>query len=65
MARPFGVGTPNFLKISFAWYSWIFITCPICAAGNQRRRKLFISIGDKAIFITRHVFRVNAKTRKS
>src|SRR3954467_10371748 len=22
--RPLGIGTPNFFRISFAWYSWIF-----------------------------------------
>jgi len=25
---PFGIGTPNFFRISFAWYSWIFTAPP-------------------------------------
>src|SRR5205085_6912837 len=34
---PFGIGTPNFLRISLAWYSWIFTAPPL---GLQLLRKL-------------------------
>ena len=34
--RPFGIGTPSFLRISLAWYSWIFTVCPVRASSRLR-----------------------------
>src|ERR1051325_5991886 len=56
--RPLGTGTPSFLRISFAWYSWIFtapysflpasMTSPTAAARARDDRRQLVR-GDELL----------------